>query len=78
MPAACLQDCLSKMLLFNHLDQASQRKIVQEMYERPVPAGEILIQEGDTGALAEGKLGPVVLQQTRACPGAELPARAWR
>ncbi len=38
------------MLLFNHLDMAAQRKIVPEMYERAVPAGEILIQEGDTGA----------------------------
>lgn len=37
------------MLLFNHLDGAQQRAIVQGMYERPVPAGEILIQEGDTG-----------------------------
>ena len=47
-----VQDCLSKMLLFNHLDTASQRKVVQEMYERSIPAGEILIQEGDTGAAA--------------------------
>ncbi len=37
------------MLLFNHLDAAQQRSIVQAMYERPVPAGEILIQEGETG-----------------------------
>lgn len=37
------------MLLFNHLDVAQQRSIVEAMYERPVPAGEILIQEGETG-----------------------------
>lgn len=37
------------MLLFNHLDAAQQRSIVEAMYERPVPAGEILIQEGETG-----------------------------
>lgn len=37
------------MLLFNHLDAAQQQAIVEAMYERPIPAGEILIQEGDTG-----------------------------
>jgi len=37
------------VLLFNHLDAAQQRSIVEAMYERPVPAGEILIQEGETG-----------------------------
>lgn len=38
------------MLLFNNLDKAAQRKVAREMYERPIAAGEILIQEGDTGA----------------------------
>ncbi len=38
------------MLLFNNLDRAAQRKVAREMYERPIAAGEILIQEGDTGA----------------------------
>ena len=33
------------------LDAAVQRKVVQEMYERKVTAGEILIKEGDTGEL---------------------------
>ncbi len=40
------------MLLFNHLDAAQQGAIVRSMYERPVAAGEILIQEGDTGMAA--------------------------
>lgn len=43
------QNALSKLLLFNHLEPAVQTKIVAEMYERKVPAGEILIKEGDTG-----------------------------
>lgn len=47
------QECLNKVLLFNNLDRGSQRKVVREMYERPIAAGEILIQEGDTGAHAE-------------------------
>lgn len=42
-------DCLAKVLLFNRLDGSQQRAIVQAMYERPIAAGEILIQEGDTG-----------------------------
>lgn len=46
------QDSLNKVLLFNNLDKGSQRKVVREMYERPIAAGEILIQEGDTGACA--------------------------
>ncbi len=33
------------------LDAVVQRKVVQEMYERKVTAGEILIKEGDTGEL---------------------------
>ena len=44
-----LQQCLNKLLLMGKLDAAVQRKVVQEMYERKVTAGEILIKEGDTG-----------------------------
>lgn len=39
-------------MLFNNLDRATQRKIVGEMYERRVAAGEILISQGDIGASA--------------------------
>ena len=46
-----LQQCLNKLLLMGKLDAAVQRKVVQEMYERKVTAGEILIKEGDTGEL---------------------------
>ena len=46
-----LQQCLNKLLLMGKLDAAVQRKVVQEMYERKVTAGEILIKEGDTGGL---------------------------
>lgn len=45
-----LQESLTKVLLFNNLDKGAQRKVAREMYERPIAAGEILIQEGDTGA----------------------------
>jgi cGMP-dependent protein kinase 2 len=44
-----VQECLSRLLLFNHLDAAAQRAVVRAMYERPIPAGEILIREEDTG-----------------------------
>lgn len=40
---------LGKLLLFNNLDAAVQKKIVAETYERTVKAGEILIKEGDKG-----------------------------
>lgn len=43
------QDSLTKVLLFGNLDSAARRKVVREMYERRIAAGEILIQEGDTG-----------------------------
>ena len=46
------QGALTKLLLFSRLDPALQRKVVQEMYERSVNAGEILIKEGDTGLAA--------------------------
>lgn len=47
-----LQENLNKVLVFNKLDPALQRKVVSEMYERSVPAGEILIKEGDSGLAA--------------------------
>jgi hypothetical protein len=43
---------LAKLLLFNRLDTQIQRKLVAEMFERNVNAGEILIKEGDTGLAA--------------------------
>uniref|UniRef100_A0A7R9VAH7 cGMP-dependent protein kinase n=1 Tax=Chlamydomonas euryale TaxID=1486919 RepID=A0A7R9VAH7_9CHLO len=45
-------DSLRHLLLFNKLDKFTQQKIVAETYERAVPAGEILIQQGDVGAVA--------------------------
>lgn len=47
-----LQRALGKLLLFSKLDSSLQRKVVSEMYERSVAAGEILIKEGDTGLAA--------------------------
>jgi hypothetical protein len=46
------QAALSNVLLFKNLDPGIQRKVVSDMWERAVPAGEILIQEGDFGAAA--------------------------
>jgi CRP-like cAMP-binding protein len=43
---------LAKLLVFGDLDSATQHKVVSEMYERRVAAGEILIKEGDTGLAA--------------------------
>ena len=40
------------MLLMGKLDASVQQRVVQEMYERKVSAGEILIKEGDTGLAA--------------------------
>ena len=40
------------MLLFGKLEASVQQRVVQEMYERKVSAGEILIKEGDTGLAA--------------------------
>lgn len=48
-PPTNRQECLTKVLLFETMERGAQRRIVREMYERRVPAGEILIQEGDTG-----------------------------
>lgn len=49
------QECLGKMLLFNHLDDDMQNQIVGDMYERRIGAGEILIREGDTGGCCAGR-----------------------
>ncbi len=43
---------MARILLFSKLDASLQRKIVTEMHERTVQAGEILINEGDTGLAA--------------------------
>lgn len=47
-----LEGALARLLLFNKLDTQLQRKVVAEMFERHVAAGEILIKEGDTGLAA--------------------------
>ena len=47
-----MQDSLRNLLLFNKLDKFTQSKIVADTYERQVLAGEILIQQGDTGLAA--------------------------
>lgn len=47
-----MQRALGKLLLFSKLEAPLQRKIVSEMFERNVAAGEILIKEGDTGLAA--------------------------
>lgn len=43
---------MEKLLLFARLEATVKQKIVGEMYERTVAAGEILIKEGDTGIAA--------------------------
>eukprot|EP00775_Hariotina_reticulata_P007218 gene7218-7431_t len=47
-----IEENLNKVLVFNKLERHLQRKVVSEMYERAVTAGEILIKEGDTGLAA--------------------------
>jgi len=47
-----IENALAKVLVFNKLDPHIQRRVVTEMYERTVAAGEILIKEGDTGVAA--------------------------
>ena len=47
-----MQEGLSRLLVFSKLNSDLQRKIVTEMHERTVQAGEILINEGDTGLAA--------------------------
>ncbi len=46
------QGSLTNLLLFAKLDKFTQQKIVSETYERTVNAGDILIQQGDTGLSA--------------------------
>jgi hypothetical protein len=48
----CLQKALSKLLLFDRLEPAAQAKVVEHTWMRSVAAGEILIQEGETGLAA--------------------------
>ncbi|WIA37000.1 hypothetical protein OEZ86_008237 [Tetradesmus obliquus] len=43
---------LSKLLLFDRLEPAAQAKVVEHTWTRSVAAGEILIQEGETGLAA--------------------------
>lgn len=47
-----VEQALSKLLLFNQLEQSIQTKIVAETFERETRAGEILIKQGDTGLAA--------------------------
>ncbi len=47
-----LQSALVNLLLFSRLDRTTANRIVAEMYMVPVHAGEILIQQGDTGDAA--------------------------
>uniref|UniRef100_A0A383WC48 cGMP-dependent protein kinase n=1 Tax=Tetradesmus obliquus TaxID=3088 RepID=A0A383WC48_TETOB len=47
-----IEETLNKVLVFNKMERHLQRKVVSEMYERTVSAGEILIKEGDTGLAA--------------------------
>eukprot|EP00798_Chlamydomonas_sp_ICE-L_P023625 gene23625-9153_t len=47
-----IMSALGKLLLFDKLPPETQKKIVSDMYEREVTAGEILIQQGDTGLSA--------------------------
>ena len=46
------QECLAKVLFFGQLEDGLRARIAADMYERRVSAGEILIQEGDTGLTA--------------------------
>jgi cGMP-dependent protein kinase 2 len=39
-------------MLFHNLEKMTLKKIVAEMYEKSIPAGEILIQQGDMGISA--------------------------
>jgi len=80
------QAALANVLLFKNLEVGIQRKIVESMWERRVPAGEILIQEGDVGAAAselfvvkEGKfeVGGGVLLRFVVDGGRWRPAWAW-
>jgi len=47
-----LKASLRNLLLFNRLDRVTANRIVSEMYEIPVAAGEILIQQGEVSSAA--------------------------
>ncbi|GFR52827.1 hypothetical protein Agub_g15453, partial [Astrephomene gubernaculifera] len=47
-----IKSSLINLLLFSRLDRVTAQRIVSEMYMLPVLAGEILIQQGDTGDAA--------------------------
>ncbi|EFJ42034.1 hypothetical protein VOLCADRAFT_97912 [Volvox carteri f. nagariensis] len=47
-----LQSSLVNLLLFSRLDRGTAQRIVAHMYMLPVTAGEILIQQGDSGDAA--------------------------
>jgi len=51
-PVVASQECLAKVLFFGQLEDGLRARIAADMYERRVSAGEILIQEGDTGLTA--------------------------
>jgi CRP-like cAMP-binding protein len=51
-PLPLLQASLGNLLLFGRLDKAAQARIAESTWERPVAAGEILIQEGEVGLAA--------------------------
>ena len=44
---------LTKLLVFKNMEAATREKVVEHMYEKVVKAGEILIQQGDTGLAAQ-------------------------
>ena len=48
-----LLDALSKLLMFAQLATEQQTKLVTNMYIKKVPAGEILIREGEEGVAAD-------------------------
>ncbi|PNW74512.1 hypothetical protein CHLRE_12g493250v5 [Chlamydomonas reinhardtii] len=47
-----IKSSLVNLLLFSRLDRITANRIVAEMYALPVQAGEILIQQGDSGDAA--------------------------
>lgn len=47
-----MQSSLVNLLLFSRLDRGTAKKIGAHMYMLPVSAGEILIQQGDSGDAA--------------------------
>ncbi len=42
------QNALQALMLFHNLDKMTLRRIVSEMYEKSIPAGDILIQQVST------------------------------